>query len=73
MLRRTLLIAVARSVLHVNNASEPADCSLVEIRLLYHTPPPFGAPIGSDPLSNFGKIFGVRKLESLGYRVALFA
>ena len=46
-LRRTLLIAVARSALHVNNASEPADCSLIEIRLLY--PPPFGAPVGGDP------------------------
>jgi len=52
MLRRTLLIAVGlyRSALHGSNAFEPADCSLVEIRRLYPTTPPFGAPVGSDPV-----------------------
>ena len=64
-LRRTLLIAVARSALHVNNASEPADCSLVEIRLLYHTPPPFGAPVGGDPVE-FRKDFWRQKTRVPG-------
>jgi len=37
-------------------------------------PPPlaFGASVGGDPGSNFAEIFGIRKLESLGYRVVLF-
>ena len=35
-------------------------------------PPPFGGPVESS-CSNFGKIFGIRKLNFLGYRVALFA
>jgi len=33
------------------------------------TPTPFGAPFGGDPVETFG----IRKLNSLGYRMALCA
>ena len=37
-------------------------------------PPVFGTPVGGAwPRWNFAEIFGVRKLESVGYRVVLFA
>jgi len=45
----------------------------VEIRRFWPTPPAFGAHVGGDWLRwNFAEIFGVRKLESLGYREVLF-
>jgi len=44
----------------------------VESRRFLPTPPAFGAPVGSDLFSNFAEIFGVKKLDFLGYRVVLF-
>ena len=41
----------------------------VKSRRFWSTPPAFGAFVGGWPRSNFAGIFGVRKLESLGYRV----
>ena len=35
---------------HGSSASEPADCSLVEICRLYPTPSVFGAPVEGDPV-----------------------
>ena len=66
-LQRTLLIAVGlyRSTLHGSNASEQADGSLVEIRRLYHTTPPFGAPVGVT-LSEFRKDFWYQKTRVPG-------
>jgi len=36
-------------------------------------PPLFGAPVGSDSRWTFEDTFGIRKLESLGYLLAMFA
>jgi len=44
---------------------------MVEKRRFKPTPSLFGAPVGGDLVLNFADIFGVRKLESLGYRMAL--
>ena len=36
-------------------------------------PRAFVAFVGGDPRLSFAKIFGIRKPDSLGYRVAMFA
>jgi len=36
-------------------------------------PPTFRASVGGDPRLSFAEIFGARKLESMAYRMALFA
>ena len=45
---------------------------VVKICQLRPTPPAFVAPVGATPFE-FQKIFGIRKLESMGYHAALFA
>jgi len=39
----------------------------------FNLPHLYLAPSSGVTSSNFAKIFGIRKLETLGYRVALFA
>jgi len=46
---------------------------LVENRLFEPTPPPFGVPVWSDPVGILPRSLGRKTLESLGYRMALFA
>ena len=44
----------------------------IALEKAFLTPTAFGAPLRWTR-SNFAEIFGIRKLESLGYRVELFA
>jgi len=43
-----------------------------DIVTIIHWPLLFGAPLAVTPLE-FRQIFGIKKLESLGYHMALFA
>ena len=46
---------------------------LVKIRQHLPTSPASGATVGGGPVRISKKMFGIRKQESLGYRVVLFA